>query len=401
MNTLLSPTAGRGTPAKGLTLIFAQILPVMAIVSLFPAIPRLFAEFGSTPNAGFLIPAIVTIPSLVCALFAPVAGIISDRYGRRNSFIAGMTLYVLAGIAPLVLDNLALILASRALLGIAEAFVVTISSALIGDYFEDDRHRWTAWVGVATSIAGTALIAAGGALADVSWRGPFAVYLLAIPIVAMVVLFIDEPTAGSRSSGSEPKAAGFPWREAMIIAPVTLISSVLYYVEPLNIAQVLDQRGAGSSTAIGLIQAATSLAYIGGAFLFRRLHALPVGWLLGIAGVCIGIGQIVIGRAPDWQTAAIGALIQQTGGGMIIPILLTWGQSLLPLEQRGRGMGIWATAFFSGTFVCSPLVSWVAASSGGLMPAMQVMGLVTLVFAGLAAFAVPSSARKVCAKVQG
>lgn len=393
MNQIASPTAGIGTRAKGITLILAQILPVMAIVSLFPAIPKLFAEFGDTPNAGFLIPAIVTIPSLVCAIFAPVAGIISDKYGRRKSFIAGLALYVVAGITPLFVNSLELILASRAVLGIAEAFAITISSALIGDYFEEDRHRWTSWVGVTTSIAGTALIAVGGMLADISWRGPFAIYFAAIPALVMAFLFIDEPRKTPQPAGAAVKAPGFPWREAAIIAPVTLIASVLYYVEPLNIARVLDLRGAGTATQIGLIQAATSLAYIGGAFLYRWQHHLSVGRMLAIAGIFIGIGQIIIGQGPDWQTVALGATIQQIGGGMIIPILLAWGQSFLPLEQRGRGMGIWATAFFSGTFVCSPLVSMVAASSGGLIPAMQVMGIITLILALVAPFIIPATNR--------
>lgn len=383
-------TAGRGTTAKGITLVYANILPVMAIVSLFPAIPKLFAEFGAIPHAGFLIPAIVTIPSLCAALFAPLAGIIADRYGRRSSFVFGMGLYVVAGLVPLFTSDLIVIMASRAVLGFAEAFAITLSTALIGDYFGAQRHRWVAWIGITTSIAGTALIAIGGALADVSWRGPFAIYLAAIPAFVMAVLFIDEPEHGDRSATAAPAPLGFPWREAAIIGAVTLIASVLYYVEPLNIARVLDMRGAGSSTEIGLIQAATSLTYIAGALLYRRLHARPTGQLLAIAGLFIGAGQLVIGLGTSWQVAAAGAAVQQLGGGMIIPILLAWGQALLPFEQRGRGMSIWATAFFSGTFVCSPIVAAVAGHSGGLIPAMAVMGAVTLVFALLAPALVPS-----------
>jgi MFS family permease len=381
-------TAGRGTTAKGITLIYAQILPVMAIVSLFPAIPKLFAHFGQHPNAAFLIPAIVTAPSFCAALFAPIAGIIADRYGRRRSFIAGMALYVAAGLVPLLVDDIAIIIASRALLGIAEAFAITISSALIGDYFGEQRHRWVAWVGAATSIAGTALIAAGGALADISWRGPFAIYLAAIPGLIMALLFIDEPLPAERQQGRA--RLGFPWRQAAIIGSVTLVAAVLYYVEPLNIARILDERGAGSATRIGLIQAATSLLYIAGAFLYRRLHVRPVGQLLGLAGVLIGAGQIVIGLGQTWQVVALGASIQQLGGGMIIPILLAWGQKLLPLEQRGRGMGIWATAFFSGTFVCGAAVAIVVDKAGGLAPAMTLMGVVTLAAAAMAPFLLAS-----------
>ena len=375
-------TRGRGTTAKGVTLIYAQILPVMAIVSLFAAIPKLFSEFGGIPHAAFLIPAIVTIPSLCAALFAPIAGIIADRYGRRRSLIAGMVLYVAAGLVPLFASDLIVIMASRAALGIAEGFAITVSSALIGDYFGKQRHRWAAWVGVATSIAGTLLIAVGGALADISWRGPFSIYLAAIPCLIMVLVFIDEPLA--ETSRKTAVRSGYPWREAAIIGAVTLGASLLFYVEPLNIARVLDMTGAGSATQIGLIQAGTSLTYIAGAFVYRRLYDRPTGTLLGLAALLIGIGQLIIGSGATWQTVAAGAAVQQLGGGMIIPTLLAWGQAMLPLEQRARGMGIWTTAFFSGTFLCSPMVGLVADHAGGLSAAMFTMGIVSLAAAGLA-----------------
>ncbi|SNS51293.1 MULTISPECIES: MFS transporter [unclassified Azospirillum] len=377
-------TAGQGTTAKGITLIYAQILPVMAIVSLFPAIPKLFAEFGAHPNAGFLIPAIVTAPSLCAALFSSLAGIIADRYGRRRSFIFGMALYVLAGLVPLFVNDLGLIIASRAVLGMAEAFAITISSALIGDYFGEQRHRWTAWVGISISVAGTGLIAAGGALADISWRGPFAIYLLAIPGLIMALLFIDEPKASGGSPAAARPQLPYPWKEAFLIGGVTLVTSALYYVEPLNIARVLDAKGAGSSTQIGLIQSATSIAYIGGAILYRRVHHWSIGQLLGLTGVLIGVGQLVIGLGPTWQVVSLGAVIQQVGGGFVIPALMAWGQAILPLEQRGRGMGIWATAFFSGTFACGGLVAVTTSLTGGLTPAMTALGILTLVFAFLA-----------------
>jgi len=387
-----SSTRGRGTTAKGITLIYAQILPVMAIVSLFAAIPKLFAQFGGMPHAAFLIPAIVTIPSLCAALFAPLAGIVADRYGRRRSFIAGMALYGLTGMVPLFTESLIVIMASRAVLGIAEGFAITISSALIGDYFGERRHRWTAWVGVATSIAGTGLIAVGGVLADISWRGPFSIYLAAIPGLIMVILFIDEPIEEPRSGEPANRhRLGYPWRKAAIIGAVTLVASLIYYVEPLHIARMLDLRGAGSATRIGLIQATTSLAYIAGAFLYRRMHARPIGVLLAIAAVLIGAGQIIIGLGGTWPAVAAGAAVQQLGGGMIIPALLAWGQAILPLEQRARGMGIWTTAFFTGTFLCSPMVGLIAGVLDTLPGAMLAMGAVSLVAALLAPILVRSS----------
>lgn len=375
----------RHPTAKGVTLVFAQVLPVMAIVALFPAIPKLFAHFGGLPHAGLLVPMIVTIPSLCAALFAPAAGWIADRFGRRPAFIGGIALYVVAGLTPLVVDDLILIVASRAMLGLADAFAITISSALIGDYFGDQRYRWVAWTGAATSIAGTALIAAGGVLADVSWRGPFAIYVLAVPLLLMAIAFIDEPVSGD-SGRRVGRPSGFPWAAALSIGSITLIASIIYYVEPLNIATILANRGAGSSTNVGLVQAATSLAYIAGAFLYRRLHVRTIGTLLGISGGLIGAGMIIIGLTTSYWGAVVGATVQQLGGGMVIPALLAWGQARLPFDQRGRGMGIWATSFFAGAFLCPPILSAIAGAVGGLVPAILMMGTIALIFAALIRF---------------
>ena len=98
---------------------------------------------------------------------------------------------------------------------------------------------------------------------------------------------------------------------------------------------------------------------------------------------------MIIGLGSGWHLVAVGAAVQQLGGGMVIPTLLAWGQAMLPLEQRGRGMGIWATAFFAGTFVCSPIVDMVSARVGGLVPAMTALGIVTLA-AAVAALFLPS-----------
>ncbi|NVK72386.1 MAG: MFS transporter [Oceanospirillaceae bacterium] len=377
-----STTTGRGTFIKGITLLYAQILPVMAIVCLFPAIPKLFQHFGDIENAKILIPMIVTIPSLFLAITAPFAGMISDRYGRRVCFIGGMALYSITGIIPVLTNNIETIVASRAVLGIAEAFVVTVSSTLIADYFGEKRHGWVSWVGITTSIAGTLLVIAGGVLADISWKGPFFIYLLAIPGFIMTLLFIDEPIKdSSKYNPSKNKSSGFPFKAAMLIGSVTLISSVIYYVEPLNVANILAATGVTSFSHIGLIQAATTLPYILGALLYRRLFHWTIGSLLSLAAVLIAIGQVVIGLAPTYIEVSFGAVIQQLGAGIVIPALLAWGQSVLPFEQRSRGMGIWATAFFTGTFLCPMLFNIISSEFGGTQPAMVVVGVIAVLLA--------------------
>ena len=376
-------TPGARDTIKGVILLFAQVLPVMAVVSLFPAMPRLFATFGAVPHASLLIPMIITVPSLCIALLSPFAGWIADRVGRRVTLNVALALYAVTGLVPLFTDSLALIIASRALLGVAEACIVTVASTLVADYFGEGRYRWLAWLSAVQSVCGTLLIAVGGMLADISWRGPFTIYAAAIPLFLLGLVFLDEPKA--RATRDEPIATGgFPWKVAASIGIVTLIASVLYYVEPLHVAAVMQAGGAGSATRIGLVQAITSVAYILGAFLYKRIYSQPTGTLLGISGVLIGSGGVGIGLSHGYVAVGVFAAVQQFGAGMVIPTLLAWGQSQLPFEQRGRGMGIWAMFFFAGLFFCPALTGLVGAGVGGLQPAFVTLGAVTIVLALLA-----------------
>lgn len=346
----------------------------MAVVSLFPVIPKLAAQFGAERDAAYLVPMIITLPSLMIALLSPGAGWLADRFGRRPVFIFSLVVYAVAGLAPLALTPLRLIVASRAILGVAEAGIVTVASTLIADYFGEDRHRWLALQSGLGSVLGTVLIALGGWLAESSWRGPFSVYLAAIPLLVLSLVFIDEPVAGIRGQAA-PSAGRFPWVVALTIGSVSLVASVLYYVEPTNIASLFSERGVQSSARIGIIQALTSIAYIAGAYLYKRMSGRSVGLQLGIAGGLIGIGMAGIGMSHTYQQAALWALLQQLGGGMVIPSLTAWAQGSMPFDQRGRAMGVWATFFFAGLFLCPAVVTLTARTMGGLSAAFWLLGL--------------------------
>ena len=370
---------------KGLVLIAAQCLPVMAVVALFPVIPKLFQQFGALENAGLLVPMIITMPSLCVALSAPWIGWLADRLGRRRTLNISFGLYVISALAPLLLDSIYLIIASRALVGLAEAGVVTASGALTADYYGANRKKWLAWQSFANSICGTVLLAAGGALADVSWKAPFAIYVLTIPFFILSLIYITEPKSEAPPASATSHASGrFPWATGLVVGIVTLIASILYNVEPLHIARVIEATGVTSNTQTGIILALTSLGYILGSYLYKRFADYGFHFQLAIAGVLIGVGLVGIGFSAAYGVAAGWASLQQIGAGMVIPILLGWSQGLVSFEHRGRIVGFWATAFFIGMFVCSPITNAIGATLGGLQPAIIALGIVTLVLSLLA-----------------
>jgi len=109
--------------SQAATLIALGTLPTMAIASLVPALPALFAHFGSTPNKELLVPMILTVPSLCVALFSAPIGAAADRWGRRPVLLIALTAFSLCGVLPMLFDDLYSIIASRVAVGVAEAAV--------------------------------------------------------------------------------------------------------------------------------------------------------------------------------------------------------------------------------------------------------------------------------------
>src|SRR6478752_3316888 len=102
-----------------LTLLLVSSLTIMSVITISPALPQMTAAFSDVKNSAFLVKLVLTIPALMIALFSPVTGRLIDRYGRLKILRFALVLYAIAGVGGFFLDNLYLILLSRALLGIA------------------------------------------------------------------------------------------------------------------------------------------------------------------------------------------------------------------------------------------------------------------------------------------
>jgi len=176
--TITPPLVGR-TPGtvQALCLLGLAPLPLMATMILAPILPQLIAQFRGQPGAAWLAPLILTLPGLCMVLFSPLIGYLGDRFGRRRLLMASLILYGLSGMAPMLLDDLHMILATRILVGASEGGVLTLSTALIGDYFKGvERDKWLGYQATMFAVAATVLIFVGGALGVLGWRAPFILY---------------------------------------------------------------------------------------------------------------------------------------------------------------------------------------------------------------------------------
>jgi predicted MFS family arabinose efflux permease len=383
---------------QGLILVLQAILPTMGPMLLVPSVPLLFETFGKMPNATFWIPALLTVPALCIALFAIPAGWLGDRIGRRPTLMFALLFYGFAGIAPLFLSSFETIFASRVVLGLAEAVIITLSATLIGDYFEGaPRARWLAMISTIATLSAVLLLMIGGFLgATYGWRGPFAVYGLAFLFLPLMVLFTWEPTARPDEIAQSEQRVAFPLRHLAVTAIVTAFGSVLFYTLALEQGRGLSELGLQDPARIGLLAGIASLANLLGTLVFRRFVAAPTGLMLTVAFLFLGGGLVWMANAPAIAGMANapadivfagGASLGLFGAGLLFPTLITWTMRELPFVFRGVGTGVFQAVFMGGQFGSTIAIAMLVQQvTGGVLPAFGIIGGAALI-AALAALA--------------
>jgi EmrB/QacA subfamily drug resistance transporter len=115
-----------------------------------------------------------------------VGGSLGDQFGRRRMFVFGLVGFGATSALCAISPTVEVLVAARALQGIAGALLVPGSLAIVAATFEGAARgravgTWTAWTGIATVIGP----AGGGALIGLtSWR---AIFWVNLPLIAVTV----------------------------------------------------------------------------------------------------------------------------------------------------------------------------------------------------------------------
>ncbi|MET9505887.1 MFS transporter [Streptomyces sp. NPDC006622] len=332
----------------------------------------------------------VTAYVLVYAVTAPFLGLLSDRFGRRRTLLAGALLFLLSNAAAALSTGLALLIVSRALAGLAAAAAGPAIWAHIAETASDRVRGRALGLGMALFSSGQVIgVPLGGVLADATgWRSAFVALAagtaLAVPLLLRQVAGGVAPGTSSTGRGMF-RAVFAAWAHPALRR--SLAVNTAFHAANLGaytfLGVVLVDRFDLSVSALGLVGILVGTGGVVGSLLSGRLgdraraagrHHFPflpawgallaVGIALSVKGP--GIVLALLGVAL-WFVASGGFVIdQQTLAATAAPDLRATSSAWLTSTMyAGTGLGAWAVGAFddagTGTLVVGVGLAAVAA----------------------------------------
>jgi DHA2 family multidrug resistance protein-like MFS transporter len=180
-----SPTGPRRAWLGVAVLALPCMITVMDLTVLNLAIPHL--TIALKPTGAQLLWIIDIYGFMLAGALIPIGGL-GDRIGRRKLLLIGAAAFGAASLVGGFSTNALMLIAARALLGVAGAALVPSTLSLLSTLFEDPAERTKA-IGVwGASFAVGAAIGplVGGVLLEHFWWG--SVFLVAVPVMALLLI---------------------------------------------------------------------------------------------------------------------------------------------------------------------------------------------------------------------
>jgi EmrB/QacA subfamily drug resistance transporter len=317
-----------------------MLLAALEATVVGTAMPTIVAQLGGLAHYSWVFSAYL----LTSTVTVPIWGKLSDLFGRRLLYQAGIAVFLIGSAACGLSQTMMHLVFARAFQGIGAGALVPLAMTIIGDMFtlEERAKMQGLFSGIwgLSSIVGPLL---GGFITDqLSWRWVFYINLpIGIAAAAIIGVALQEPPRTARPAIDYLGAA-------LLTASVTMLMLVL--VEGGTVAAIFTARN------IVLLLAAASL--------FAWFVRVEMRAIDPVVPLTLFRNRVV--------TISIAV-------GFLAGIAMFGAITFVPLMAQGV---LGATATQAGTFLTPLMLAWVAASIIGGRLLIRI-GSRPLVIAGL------------------
>ncbi|WP_336779571.1 MFS transporter [Paenibacillus illinoisensis] len=346
---------------------------------LIPILPQIERELKVS---SFKVSMLITVYAVVAILLIPIAGYLSDRFGRKAVIIPSLIIAAaggaVAGGAALMLNGSIAywtILGGRLLQGIGAAGAFPIVIPLVGDMFDDEKQVSKSLGIIETSNTFGKVISPilGAALAVWLWYLPFmAIPVLCLLSLVLVIFLVKTPKKKEKpptfsefvsSVRTVLKEKGRWLYSLFAIGGICMfvIFGVLFYLSE-TLESEYQLKGVLKGLVLAIPLAALCLSsFLAGKWIGKS--KVRMKWV-GFTGLVILTGSLIIMGLWDNIYLVVGLFtLGSVGIGATLPCLDALITEGVDKAQRGTITALFSSMRFIGVSLGPPIVSLLLGTS--------------------------------------
>ena len=278
--------------------IFSLTLLAMSALGITPSIALIMEAFPE--SSATEVQQLTAIPNLMAIITALAFSFVANKVPRKAVALAGPIFIAVGGLLPYFMGNsLIFLLVCSGIVGLGVGCITNITQVLITELISPEKRQDTMAQNVIfVNIGAIIMTMGGGMLAAGGWKNNYLIYAVAIPVLALAIIFIPfyrptilEEDTPNKEAADKPSLGITPF----LVAGTILVTNLVYSAIANNASILIIGGELGDSSAVGLVN---SIATIGGM----------------VAGVILG--KILTVKAIQRRSLALGLALM--GAGMVV-----------------------------------------------------------------------------------
>ena len=349
-----------------------SLLTVMAGAAMAPAL-GVIREYFSDEKTLF-VQLIISMPAVFIFLTSFIFPKLAAKLRARTLLMIGLAFYTIGGSVAGAFSSIWLVLLMRALVGVGVGIIMPLSTGLLAFYFDpQEQEGLMGWSSAMNNMGGVIATLISGALATVSWRISFLVYLMGLISIVLCAAFMpndkiqsDEPNEqrGSAEPEHSIPTTGQVFRSNYVYIIAMFLEMSVFFIYPANFAMVTARAGVIPENLTAVIMAIMDFVAFFGGMLFVKVKAAAGGSTKFVSPILFLAGYVLLGIVGGWFGVIAGSVCVGFANGEGIPMIISEASKKMGRLAATTVMPLISAALYIAQFASPFIMSGVTAVAG-------------------------------------
>ncbi len=326
-------------------------ISLLTIVTNAAMAPILGLISQSFPGAGpTMIKQVMTIPSLMIIIFSIISGQLVRLLPKKIVLAIGLSIYLAGAFFAARSETIGLLILYRAVMGAGAGLFIPLASSLITDFYSGiERAKMVGYSSFASYFGAAIGPLLAGWITGENWQNAFSIYLTAIFVLIITMLFIpNRPVKRGDLRGSQKLKLRGP---VLLMALLACFIYIVYYLVPTDVSFLVRKLEIANPSYAALLLAMEVSSAAGAGILFSHFtHKLNIrAFPLGFCSMAAGFTILFFGNTFPWLI--LGMVFCGFGMGTLRPLVILRTSQVTKPGSMTSAFALVNSGFSLGQFI--------------------------------------------------